>query len=540
MWRVYRRKKSLKEHWKWVTPFAVWLIGGLLFLGGQASTRLRGFLSGGIHAADDFRMAIYRDAASMFRDAPWTGVGLGNFEYIFPQYRFLSVSGQHAVHPESSVFWFLLEGGIIGSIFIAIILLGVIRAVFDTERHVDRYRQIATVTLAVCLLQALVDVPMHRLGVFLLFGLLFGLARVSSRRPHRPLWLPSAAWRALGALIAVVGLLWLPGPRLPFVTNSESAVERGEIALRQAMDAGMPHEELWSVLDAGSGWLPLDWRMSLLKGRAHLLEEDLESARKAFRQARFLEPHHGPLAMNIGEAMLPHSLPDAVHAFSEALGSRVFLEDDRVFLHVRRHLDRIPGASESIEQLSRLRPDYRVQYVVSLRGDVLRTALTEEFERPVPFADWPPRDLLRILSRYVDEGNAATMLSFLETMDDDDDFWWKLRVIALTRAGKLEHAVRIIGKNIEPPRLPEYGTNRSESSLRALLRYNPRDYAAVAALVRRYYEQGRTEEALDVLDRVIEFRDRPTFVCYWRAKILWELGRGEEALVSWNDFLIRN
>ena len=74
------------------------------------------------------RVLIYQDTLSLIRDAPLTGVGLGLFRYVFPQYQIRSASTSRSIHPESD--WLklaaeagwpaalLLAGGVLAALFV--------------------------------------------------------------------------------------------------------------------------------------------------------------------------------------------------------------------------------------------------------------------------------------------------------------------------------------------------------------------------------------------------------------------------------------
>jgi len=53
----------------------------------------------------DFRVLIWKDTLHMIRAQPLAGIGLGNFPYVFPQFRYASRSEALCIHPESSLLW---------------------------------------------------------------------------------------------------------------------------------------------------------------------------------------------------------------------------------------------------------------------------------------------------------------------------------------------------------------------------------------------------------------------------------------------------
>lgn len=534
------RHSRLEKEWKWLGPFIVWILLGLLFLGGATSGRLREFLSGGISGlGKDFRVELYRDTLAMWGEHLWTGIGLGNFETVFAQFRDRSISPQVALHPESSLLWFASEAGIIGLIVVGILLFGLARGIFDTDHHFDRYRQIAIVALIASCLQAFIDVPLHRLGVFMLLAFLYGLARVSNRRPHQPLWLPGWAMRGAGAAIGLIGLSWMIAAIKPIPVHS-SAVERSASdSVSMAIFNQQNSPEATTRVHQLIQWSPMSWKAPFLQARLQLLEGDEAAAIASFRQVRFIEPYQGPVAMAIGSAILPFNYVEAVNVFREALTHRVFLEDDRIFLYIRRQLNSIPGAQPSLERLSYLRPQYRVEYLIGAESSQFARAIEEELLARVPFNNWPQAGLEQLLTRYIRLGYGDSLLAFFDNYPEVAHRQWKFKALALSSLGKYNEADAILQERIEPPEMPSYGRDRSISALRGLMRINPRDYAAASALVVKYYESGESAEALKVLEQIPEFRQSPEFFNYWRARLLWESGRQQEAWEYWDIYLQR-
>ena len=166
-----------------------------VFFGGETLKRVSDFVSRESGSKLDFRQLIYKDTTQLILDQPVTGVGLGNFSFVFPQYRDASASSSQIIHPESDWFWLGAELGLPGVCLAAIGMLGIWRGCWTMEsRRERRYRILIFAALFVFVIHSFVDVPGHRLGTFMAASFLYGLTGLKESR-ERPLWMAPLAWR---------------------------------------------------------------------------------------------------------------------------------------------------------------------------------------------------------------------------------------------------------------------------------------------------------------------------------------------------------
>jgi O-antigen ligase len=159
----------------------------------------------------DFRLLIFKDAWTMIKTEPITGVGLGMFGYVFPQYRKASASGALCVHPESD--WLMLAGeqGLVAALLLAGGVLGLLIWAFRSawRRHAWSLRWNGIVVAALVPFHGLFDVPGHRWGIVL--GAVYMLA-LTLREGHlsRPLGAAGKMiWRGLGVVLLGMGGVFL-------------------------------------------------------------------------------------------------------------------------------------------------------------------------------------------------------------------------------------------------------------------------------------------------------------------------------------------
>ena len=170
----------------------------------------------------DFRQPIFRDTFAMVADQLWTGVGLGQFKYVFPQYRDESSRAAVILHPESDWLMVAAESGAPAAAAL-FLLVGWYAVQSWRGRHGDdgllRWTAASAVLAAVA--HGIIDVPWHRvsLGWFLSV-----IAVVCVPRNLEPLGRPAflrIITVLLGLALLVSGCfmargLWQGRPPLPY------------------------------------------------------------------------------------------------------------------------------------------------------------------------------------------------------------------------------------------------------------------------------------------------------------------------------------
>ncbi len=261
----------------------------------------------------DFRLRIFRDALTLIQDAPWTGVGLGNFRYIFPQYRKHSASGSQAIHPESD--WLLLAGecgwptvlALAGSVGWLLVLAW--RNVRNRPQWILRWSGLLAATVVP--VHGLFDVPGHRIGLSWTAVVLLALSfreNATSRPPTR--W-TIGLYRTAGALVILIGALllqaeWSSGRPVALTRAAQLEAEAQFLyELDEAERAAAPPgqaplvipsaedklEKAMSLLDQAIQLTPLAPELHFKKGFLALHFSDMYAiADKEFALERRLDP----------------------------------------------------------------------------------------------------------------------------------------------------------------------------------------------------------------------------------------------------------
>jgi len=197
----------------------------------------------------DLRILITLDTLDLIRSFKWTGIGAGQFFYIFPQYRNISaaVNDLDSFHPESDWLWMAAEAGVPATLALAAL---VIAAFWKARAAIlgGRDRALRSACLVAALLvpiHGLFDVPGHRLPLAWSAVFLFTLAlhgpshRPSHGPPLAPLPAAPRVWPfRLVALCLLTLASWLAltqwgGAPQPAQVAASSALQQAHDLYKQ-------------------------------------------------------------------------------------------------------------------------------------------------------------------------------------------------------------------------------------------------------------------------------------------------------------------
>lgn len=335
MWLVGVR--YLGRTGRWAVALVVLLVGGFFAVSDTAAKRRLvatvgqvGGLAGGGEVATglepgvlpkvetpvdlDFRIPILLDSVGMVRDFPWTGIGMGQFYHVFPQYRrhCADRNDSDVFHPDNDWLWWWIELGPAAALaLVALVGWGLVAA--GRGVLVGRARALRAgclVAAAMLAVHGLFDVPGHRVTLAWSAGWLFALSLGGVRgRPAGE----GMRWVFRGLGMAMLGVAlwlgwaqWFGGP-VPSRVAGEVAVERAlalyreDLGRREAAEReGLVYapvagedllEEALRVLAEASRRVPLDREVRHVSGLlAVQFDDKLELAERAFAAGRALDP----------------------------------------------------------------------------------------------------------------------------------------------------------------------------------------------------------------------------------------------------------
>ncbi|RYD84483.1 MAG: hypothetical protein EOP84_05360 [Verrucomicrobiaceae bacterium] len=255
----------------------------------------------------------------MIRSEPWTGVGAGQYAWIFPQYREATrVSAETPIlHPESDWLLVLVEHGWAAALAL-VLLVGMAftkggAAILGSNGR--SLRAGCLVAAGILALHGLFDVPGHRVGLawaaMWLAAACLPSHPAKEKTPVAPSRFSRALWRVAGLGLAGVGSMllfhgvkgsaWLPSEfKASHLRNAEAYFNEDRAAAKVAEATGAtyrPHadqdplKKALAELDRGLALSPLDPHLHHSRGLISLhYKSGGDAARRSFEIQCELEP----------------------------------------------------------------------------------------------------------------------------------------------------------------------------------------------------------------------------------------------------------
>ena len=157
----------------------------------------------------DFRQPIFRDTVRMIADAPVSGIGLGQFADVFPQYRRDSARAASVLHPESDWLMVAAETGVPSALALFALLVWYVVACWRARSASGgMLRWTAASAIVAAALHGMIDVPWHRMPVGWFLLTIAASSVPSSEHVARFRGLIRCFF-VVGALAFAAGAVWL-------------------------------------------------------------------------------------------------------------------------------------------------------------------------------------------------------------------------------------------------------------------------------------------------------------------------------------------
>jgi hypothetical protein len=332
----------------------------------------------------DFRVPMALDTLKMIGEAPLTGVGAGQYRWVFPQYRAHTAVQDYSValHPESSWLWLAAELGLPAMLVLLVLtgwfFYGGVRNIRKAGARDRALRMGCLVAAFLVPLHGLFDVPAHRPVLVLASLLLYAL---SQNPPNRRLGEGKrGSFPRIGSLLTglilmsagglVLGGAWF-GWRAPMRVKADRDLAAGADLYRQVTDPkpGLGffdllkrREEIRSLAGDAIADSPLDGRLYRLRGLAALpMQFESAAVSRDFEIDRLLIPFSVRIPMIHAATALSYDEEEAAKAWREAIVRSEALDERkgggtmraRTVREIQSQVKRVPQLKDLSETIIR-------------------------------------------------------------------------------------------------------------------------------------------------------------------------------------------
>ncbi len=506
-----------------VSTALVFIISTLLIMsGGNVSKRLS---EGGLaqFASDNGRGSLFLESLKMPLDHPWIGIGLGNFDAVFPQVSGMSEHIRRYLHPESDLLWLLAEGGLLTVLPAILLLIWIFMSTGPwygkkkkrkSGMQDRRLRNASAIVFSIGVIHGLGDVPNHGLGYALLMALLAGIAIRPRRLPNAASMPLRMTFRLCGVMLLALGSAWtaiaLGHPVLPGTSAAEALRNRaGKLA-----DSGSPAGAL-PLMDQAIEMVPMDFRYYYERACLRLrLGQPKEKALLDFSRSRALDPTYALTCFTEGLYWLDFDPQYAVVSWREFL---------------RRYPEAAPGdfgyyramLGYSYQHPELREPLWTLATTSELKFEFLRSVQTrDEFDLCLKslLAQQPdlrgldPSHRENLFSIWHQFGNQEALITALETNRKWRDDGWRILAEHYARNSDFQRACQTAIPYLPSVIRTSPGTSTDIPALERALLYNPTDTRRGIDLFQAQKAQGDLDGALRTLEKVAAFPNAPVYV----------------------------
>jgi len=525
-------RKSGKYIMGVLVPLAVLGVTMLIFFGDNDTLRrLPGFSDAS--TSPEFRLKLWHDTLDLAKAQP-VGVGLDQFEDVFPQYRREALTYQAVRHPDSDWVWLLGETGWVGLVA-AMLAVGALAAVLvgKDARSSGPYRNLAALCIGLYLLNSLANVPSHRFGTWLLAPWLLAIAAPDQEKPANSI-IPRFVWRLAGVVLVATGGVWLIG-QAGWPLNSTLIEVRAQDKTDQAM-AAKDGDAMLASTGEGAAVRPLMWWPYFQRARAELVyQDDPEAALNDFRIARFLEPVWAQVPYMEGMLWERTNHVQAVAAWREAL-TRQDDVPEGLWRTIWDHLHTWgPEGEDYACILSREAPLYRWEFLTKqVSPGRFPSEMADELALDPELVRYTVTQRRDLLVRWAEiDGPAA--VAYLNNHPKVVTDSWQITMAAFVASGHRGDALKLARDHYPPldvPMLSLYGPSDEESLLKRF-KEDPTDLEVGVALLHSQLDAKDDAAALTTIEVLAQQHNPPPFVSWWHAELLARAGRMDEA---WDAF----
>jgi O-antigen ligase len=402
----------------------------------------------------DFRQPIFRDTFDMISAQPWAGVGLGQFKYVFPQYRDESARAAVILHPESDWLMVAAESGLPAmALLLGLTLWYAVQSWRGRSGGDGLLRWTAASAVLAAVLHGTMDVPWHRvsLGWFLLVIAVVCVPRTTGRLKY-----PVMARLAC----VLVGLALLAGAA--FMTRGLSAGQpplpyRWKVYNKELTPLGsaMAWEKGEAKADEAVAFYPLEkdahyWVLAFTEATGEKLEGIIQSARGVEPVLPQTAEGQAALWRGVDGSREAEAWAEAVRRSLRIDGIERMANGSRVRGLVDRALQSLrDNTSAQIEFVGLLEPSpvLQAQWFRSASAEAAAGWLGGQPEAASWLDGLPPELQQEVLNRWITLPSAAGAVGYMEARNVGTPRpYWRQLAKYYAKTGDKARAVGIVAE----------------------------------------------------------------------------------------------
>ena len=454
---------------------------------------------------NEFRLPIYRDAASMIPHVPWCGIGLGNFEGVFNTMRPTTVNHSiRILHPESDWFWAAIDLGPFSVIIVALLLYTLCRDYFS---KISSSRLMAPCALVgfLFLLHTFCDVGGHRLGSA--WTCIFLVSLGTNRTPSlTDIKLPSFLLRSVGLLFLVLAVLRVQSMSVdPWMPTRASVA-----AILDRVSGKLPLDEKKVLLDRGVTWTPLNWQLYYQRGLVLLQTPNLAAESSAdFDRTLFLDQSSIEIPKAIATSCFTANFPETLVASAEIL-KRAGDAREKEFRHFYDYPGMGDAAYMAFTNLAGSDPNLQaISVEVSKQPPQFNWLLQNLLQANPSLAGISPENLRTLLDRWAAIGDSPALIEAWEQYPDWRIPGWRAYATALAKSGRYRDAAQTGLTFLPPSEIPKQTAHPSLDDASRQFQADPHDSYSGMMLYLAQTDAGMKDDALQTLVAVCKLPSRP-------------------------------
>lgn len=297
------------------------------------------------------RKFIHADTYEMIQSEPWTGTGLGTYEFIFPFYKKecigskLQLSNSNVLHPESNWLDLVSQAGIGSTLFLLICVLPLLILMLFKNIKSKLWMLSLSCILSVCciLIHGIVDVPGQKIGIVMSGILLIGISQKFKYNQDRvsPRYVifiyQSLAVGIFSLGLALIHSQWFSSKSIVFSdtqTRMKKIQKMYQFSINAAMqkDSASQKEYIMSAINLTEIAIkrsPLDSELHFTYGKLHsFLDGNEDKIKSSFEIESSLDPAWVELPLRQSQVWLFIDTSETLRLWAEAL-ARANKIDDR-------------------------------------------------------------------------------------------------------------------------------------------------------------------------------------------------------------------